>query len=215
MLEFLKIIITNSVSLFVIGLFIFSTTSWFSLGRLVGLGHEAAGYGTLEGLAHGWKEWNFGVWLQGPGIRTAVGFLVNGPCSSHSWLWGLGCLKAHAGLLMGGIGSAMAGCRAMAVLGQVSASWCIPDSGVSQSLWLQQPGGSWVSHLHTGIGVRSWALWWAGLCPVGDSLRSAGGSDLHSFQIIAFSLGPGTCDILCIPFNSTVSISTALWNSWK
>ena len=35
---------------------------------------------------------------------------------------------------MGGIGSAMAGCRAMAVLGQVSASWCIPDSGVSQTL---------------------------------------------------------------------------------
>ena len=75
---------------------------------------------------------------------------------------------------------------------------------VSQSLWLQQSGGSWVLHPLTGIGVKSWALWWAGLRPVGDSLRSAGGSDLYSFQIITFSLGPGACDILCVPFNSTV-----------
>ena len=62
------------------------------------------------------------MWLQGLGIRAAVGLLVDGLCSSHSWLWGLGCAKAHTGLLMGGIGSAMAGCRAMAVLGQVFAS---------------------------------------------------------------------------------------------
>ena len=41
----------------------------------------------------------------------------------------------------------------------------------------------------------------------GDSPRSAGGSDPGFFQIIAFSLGPRACEILCTPFRIGVSIS--------
>ena len=40
----------------------------------------------------------------------------------------------------------------------------------------------------------------------GDSPRSAGVSDPGSFQITASVLGFGACEILCVPFNSGVSI---------
>ena len=41
----------------------------------------------------------------------------------------------------------------------------------------------------------------------GGSPRSAGGSDPGSFQITASALSPGVCEILCVPFESGVSIS--------
>ena len=44
----------------------------------------------------------------------------------------------------------------------------------------------------------------------GDSPRSACRSDPSSCQITAFALGPGVCDILCVPFKSEVSVSPSL-----
>ena len=41
---------------------------------------------------------------------------------------------------------------------------------------------------------------------LGGSPRSADGSDLGSFQITAFALDPGACEILCAPFKNGVSI---------
>ena len=42
---------------------------------------------------------------------------------------------------------------------------------------------------------------------LGGSPRSASGSDPGSSQITASALGPGTCEILCVPFKGGVSIS--------
>ena len=42
---------------------------------------------------------------------------------------------------------------------------------------------------------------------LGGSPRSASGSDSGSFQITASALGPQVCEILCVPFDSGVSIS--------
>ena len=47
----------------------------------------------------------------------------------------------------------------------------------------------------------------------GDSPRSAGRSNPGSFQIAAFSLGPGVCVVLCASFKSGISFPTALWDS--
>ena len=49
-------------------------------------------------------------------------------------------------------------------------------------------------------------LQWPSASP-GSSPRSAGGSDPGSFQITASALGPGVCEIFCVPFNDGVSIS--------
>ena len=61
------------------------------------------------------------------------------------------------------------------------------------------------------------------LCPQGelqlpsasaaDSPRPAGRSDPGSYQITAFVLDPRTCEIVCVPFKSEVSISLVLWDS--
>ena len=40
-----------------------------------------------------------------------------------------------------------------------------------------------------------------------DALRSASASDPGSFQLTASALGPGACEILCVPFKSGVYIS--------
>ena len=42
---------------------------------------------------------------------------------------------------------------------------------------------------------------------LGDTLRSAGASDLGYSQIIASALSPGAHEILCVLFKSGVSIS--------
>ena len=44
------------------------------------------------------------------------------------------------------------------------------------------------------------------LASLGDSPRPAGRSDPCSYQIVAFALGPGACEILCAPCKSEVSI---------
>ena len=55
------------------------------------------------------------------------------------------------------------------------------------------------------------------LCPQGelqllpasleDSPRSAGRSNPGFYQMTAFALGPGACEILCVPFKNEVSLS--------
>ena len=42
------------------------------------------------------------------------------------------------------------------------------------------------------------------LASLGDSPRSAGGSDPGSFHITPSALGPGACEILSVPFKSGV-----------
>ena len=44
----------------------------------------------------------------------------------------------------------------------------------------------------------------------GDCLRPAGGSGPRFYQIIAFALGPGACEILCVPFKSEVFFFSGL-----
>lgn len=96
----------------------------------------AAGCGTLEGLAHR-KSGILGV-AAGPRDQELL---------LACWWMGLAlsqlalrtrCPKAHARLLMGGIGSAMAGCKGYGCPG---AGVCqLEGRPVSQSLWSQQPG---------------------------------------------------------------------------
>ena len=45
------------------------------------------------------------------------------------------------------------------------------------------------------------------LASSGDPPRSANESDLGSFQMTASALGPRGCEILCVPFQSGVSVS--------
>ena len=77
-------------------------------------------------------------------------------------------------------------------------------------LYVRRTSPKWVLPVSVFQGEASVASF------LSERLRSAGGSEPGSFNIIASALRLGVCDILCVPFrfSSVAQLSPTLSNPW-
>ena len=141
------------------------------------------------------------IWVWGP--EDCVSLLEDwtGPICSHGRVWTDG-----GGKLCSSLVSCLAwGISALAPTG----CWVRPGLSANEPR-CQLPTQCWSVCVFLNMSASSG--WAAARCPLhlhpaSPGHSPAGGSGPGSYEITALALGPGACEILCVPFKSEVSIS--------